>query len=385
MRSTFLPFSPPCITEEERSAVNDVLNSDWITTGPKVREFEEKCKNWMKPPGVAAMNSWTSCAHSCLVAHGISQGDEVITTPLTFCATVNIIEHCGARPILADVDPVTLNIDVRKVESLITENTRMVIPVHYAGHPVDLDPLLEICRSKEIIVLEDAAHAISAKYKDRLIGSGSNPCAFSFYATKNLTTAEGGLLTGEEELIAKAKIIGLHGMSRHAWNRYDKAGSWKYDVAAPGYKYNMTDISAALGIVQLKRMPEMQDRRRKIAKMYNNGFEAHKALTLPAEQAHVEHAWHLYPLRLNLETLRIDRDRFIQELIERNIGCSVHFIPIHIHSFYKDKYKFKPDDYPIAYNEYLRLVSLPLHPRLNDNDVQSVIETVNQICNDFER
>lgn len=385
MRDTFLPFSPPMIGEEEIDEVVDTLRSEWITTGPKTKKFEDEFKNYFNAPAALALNSCTAALHISLIALGIGPGDEVITTPMTFCSTVNVIEHVGARPVLVDVQPDTLNIDPEKIEKAITPRTKAILPVHYAGHPADLDYIYEIAKKHNLFVIEDAAHAVSAKYKGRFIGSGNNPVCFSFYATKNLTTAEGGMLTGDPEFVEKARVISLHGMSKDAWKRYSKEGSWYYEVVMPGFKYNMTDIQASMGIWQLKKLERFQARRREIVRMYNEHFSKEEALEIPIARPYVEHAWHLYALRLNTDVLRIDRNEFIDELAKRNIGASVHFIPVHIHPYYRKKYGYKPDDFPVAYSNYLREVSIPLCPRLTDEDVYDVIEAIMDIVKVYKR
>lgn len=385
MRKDFLSFSPPCIGEEEIAEVVDTLRSNWITTGPKTKRFEQEFQQLVGSPAALPLNSWTSAAHTALVSLGIGPGDEVITTTTTFAASVNIIEHVGAKPVLVDVEPDTLNIDPHEIAKAITPRTKMIIPVHFAGHPVELDTINELAKQHNLIVLEDAAHAIPAKYKGRMIGSTGNPVAFSFYATKNLATAEGGMLVGSPELIEKARIVSLHGMSRDAWKRYEKGGNWFYEVVMPGFKYNMTDIQAALGLWQLKRLDAMQKRRREVMQAYHAAFADNPALELPVCRPEVDHAWHLYVLRLKPALLKIDRNQFIDELKARNIGSSVHFIPIHLHPYYRDKYGFKPKDFPIAFSNYERMLSLPLHPGLSDEDVADVITAVQDIVKTFSR
>ncbi len=384
-RQTFLPFAPPLIGEEEIAEVVDTLRSGWITTGPKTKRFESEFTAYLGAPGSLALNSCTAALHTALVTLGIKQGDEVITTPMTFAASVNVIEHCGARPVLVDVESHTLNIDPSQIEGALSRRTKAIIPVHFAGHPADLDRLYESAGPDGIAVIEDAAHAVAARYKGRLIGSGENPVAFSFYATKNLTTGEGGMLTGNQEFLERARLVSLHGMSRDAWKRYDKGGKWYYEVLYPGFKYNMTDIQAALGLWQLKKLPEFQQRRRAVVERYTSAFADHDVLETPVERSDVEHAWHLYVLRLRLDALRIDRDQFIEELSARNIGTSVHFIPIHVHPYYRDKYGFTPESFPVAYSNYRRMVSLPLNCRLSDQDVDDVIEAVLDIVSTFRR
>lgn len=365
--------------------VADTLRSGWITTGPKTHQFETAFRNRVDAADALGLNSCTAGLHLGLSASGIDAGDEVITTPLTFCACANVIEHLGARPVLVDVEPDTLNIDPGAVEAAVTPRTRAILAVHYAGHPVDLDPMGDIATRHGLTLIEDAAHALPARYKGRTIGSGGNPVSFSFYATKNLTTGEGGMLTGSPELIARARTLGLHGMSRDAWKRYGPGGSWFYNVDAPGYKYNMTDVQAAMGLAQLRKLERFQQRRREIVAAYNLAFRSSDILEIPTERPEVEHAWHLYVLRLRPELLRIGRDQFIAELTARNIGTSVHFIPIHLHPFYRQKYHYTPDRFPIAYDSYQRMLSLPLHPLLTDSDVADVVTAVLDVTTRFAR
>ena len=385
MRKEFLSFSPPLIGEEEIQEVVDTLRSDWITTGPKTKRFEEAFARFVGAPGALGLNSCTAGLHTALVTAGIGQGDEVATTTLTFAATVNVIEQVGARPVLVDVEPDTLNMDPRKVEACLSGKTKAIIPVHYAGHPVEMDGILEIARSRRLLVVEDAAHALPARYRGRFVGSGSNPASFSFYATKNLTTGEGGMLTADPSFLERARIVSLHGMSRDAWKRYDKAGGWFYEVVLPGFKYNMTDIQASLGLHQLKKLEAFQKRRRRLVEMYQEAFRGEEALEIPVEKAHVEHAWYLYVLRIVPETLTIHRDRFIEELKERKIGTSVHFIPIHFHPYYRDKYGYGKRDFPVARGNYERMMSLPLNLRMTDGDVADVVEAVLEVVRKFRR
>jgi dTDP-4-amino-4,6-dideoxygalactose transaminase len=376
VRSEFLPFAPPAIGQEEIDEVVDTLRSGWITTGPKTKRFESEFAGRVGAPAALGLNSCTAGLHTALIALGIGPGDEVITSCLTFTATVNVIEHVGARPVLVDVEPDTLNLAPSAVEHALSPRTRAVIAVHYGGHPADLDALAAAIGTRRITLIEDAAHALPAVYRGRRIGSGNHPTAFSFYATKNLTTGEGGMLTGSEELIERARVISLHGMNRDAWKRYAKGGSWFYEVVAPGFKYNMTDIQAALGLAQLRKLAWFQRRRRHVVATYNLAFFDMPELELPVERPDVEHAWHLYALRLRREALTIGRDRFIAELTQRNIGTSVHFIPVHLHPYYRNKYGYTPGLFPVALSAYEGLISLPLHPGLSDADVQDVCEAV---------
>jgi dTDP-4-amino-4,6-dideoxygalactose transaminase len=385
VRNDFIPFSPPSVGEEEIGEVIDTLRSDWITTGPKVKRFEQEYSQFTQAPASLAVSSATDAMLVGLAALGIGQGDEVITTAMTFCSTVHVIEHLGARPVLVDVEPDTLNIDPGLVASAVTPITRAIMPVHLYGHPCEMDSLLETARQRDLVVVEDAAHALPAQYKGRMVGTMGTFTAFSFYATKNLTTAEGGMLTGDAGLIEKARLWSLHGMSRDAFKRYSEEGSWYYEVVLPGFKCNMTDIQAALGLQQLKKLPSFQARRREVVRTYNEAFQDLEELELPTERPEVESAWHLYVLKLNLDRLTIDRAQFIEELKARNIGTSVHFIPIHLHSYYRDKYGFKPEDFPVAYNAFKRIVSIPLHPRLSDDDVARIIGAVTEVVEQNRR
>ncbi len=317
--------------------------------------------------------------HLALSAFGIGPGDEVITTPVTFCATVNVILHAGATPILADIGD-DLNLDPVRVEALITPRTKVILPVHYAGLPCDMERIWELAREHGLKVVEDAAHAVGAEYKGRKIGSGkSDAVCFSFYATKNMTTGEGGMVTtNSEELADRMRILSLHGMSRDAWNRYGKNGSWYYEVVDLGFKYNMPDILAAIGLVQLRKLDRMNARRAEIAARYNEAFAELQEVQLPPDREDCKHAWHLYVLRLNLDMLAIDRAQFIEEMGVRGIGCSVHFIPIPLHPYYRRVLKLR-DPCRRALAEYPRLVSLPIYPKMSDGDVEKVIAAVREI------
>lgn len=385
VREEFLTFAPPSIGEEEIAEVVDTLRSGWITTGPKTARFEEEFARFLGAPGALAVNSCTAALHTALLTAGVGEGDEVITTPLTFAATANVIEHVRARPVFVDVDPETLQIDASRLEAAVTARTRAIIPVHFGGHPADLDAIETIARRHRLLVIEDAAHALPARFRGRLIGSGANPVAFSFYATKNLTTGEGGMLTGDPEFLQRARIASLHGMSHDGWKRYAEGGHWFYEVLLPGFKYNMSDIQAAMGLAQLAKVERHQARRRAVVAAYQAAFAEHDAFELPVERPEVEHAWHLYVLRLHPGVLRIGRDQFIDELTRRRIGTSVHFIPLHLHPYYRDTYGYAPDAYPVAQSNYERMLSLPLHPGLSETDVGDVIAAVLDIAEEYRR
>ena len=391
MRDTFLNFSPPSIGEEEINEVIDTLRSDWITTGPKTKRFEEEFAAAVNAPAGLALNSGTAAMHVALAALGIGPGDAVITTPMTFVSTVHVIEQVGAQPVLADIQPDTLNLDPARVAEKIEHarkqglRVKAILPVHLYGHPCDLDQLMDLAHEHDLAIVEDAAHALPAKYDGRMIGSFANEnsirvlTCFSFYATKNLATGEGGMLTGPRDLIDEARIWSLHGMSRDAWNRYGEKGSWYYEVIRPGFKYNLTDMQSALGLQQLRKLGGFHTRRAEIASQYHQAFAKFDELSCPVTRPEVDHAWHLYVLRLNLEQLRITRNEFIEELKQRQIGTSVHFIPVHLHPYYRDKYEFQPEDFPVAFSEFQRIVSLPLNPRMTDRDVSDVIEAVRDV------
>jgi dTDP-4-amino-4,6-dideoxygalactose transaminase len=385
MRNEYLPFAPPNIGREEIDEVVDTLKSGWLTTGPKTRRFEQCFADAVGAPAALALNSCTAGLHTAMIALGIGPGDEVITTCMTFAASVNVIEHVGARPVLVDIEPDTLNLNPAKAELAITSRTRAILPVHFAGHPVDLDAVHTLAAERKLNVIEDAAHAVGAKYRDQWIGAGSNFASFSFYATKNLTTGEGGMLTGDDALVSQARIVSLHGMSHGALSRYEQGGSWRYDIATPGFKYNMSDIQAALGLAQLRRLSGFQQRRAEIAERYSRAFAEVPAIELPSTRPEVTHAWHLYVIRLRTEQLTINRDQFAIELARRKIGSSVHFIPIHFHSYYRNKYGYRETDFPVAHASFPRMLSLPIHPLMSDVDVDDVIEAVRDIVNAARR
>jgi len=385
MRSNFLHFAPPLIGDEEIDEVVRTLREGWITTGPRAQRFESEFAEFVGAPAALALNSATSAMHVALAAIGVGEGDEVVTTTMTFTSTVHVIEHQRARPVLVDVEPDTLNIDPKKIEAAISSATKAIMPVHLYGHPADMDPIYDLAQRHGLAVIEDAAHSLPARYRDRLIGAPKqgfefpNLVAFSFYATKNVTTGEGGMLTGSEELLDKARVWSLHGMSRDAFQRYTSDGSWRYDVVSPGFKYNMPDIQAAIGLHQLKRLESMQRRRRAIVAQYDEALGQLEELERPVERPEVESAWHIYLLRLRPERLRIDRSAFIEELRRRNIGTSVHFIPVHEHTYYRERYGWRPDDFPVAHHEFERMLSLPLSPAHTDQDVADVIEAVTEV------
>ncbi|MFO1250105.1 MAG: DegT/DnrJ/EryC1/StrS family aminotransferase [Inhella sp.] len=374
----FLPFALPEIGEEEIAEVVDSLRSGWVTTGPKAKRFEQAFGEFLGDSGLhcIAVNSATAGLHLALEAIGIGPGDEVITTTHTFTATAEVVRYLGADVRLVDIDPATLNLDLDQVEAAIGPRTRAIIPVHYAGLAVDMLRLLDIARRHGLKVVEDAAHALPTTLERELIGTlGSNATVFSFYANKTMTTGEGGMLvTRDAALAERAKVMRLHGMNRDAFDRFTaKKPSWYYEIVAPGFKYNLTDIAAALGLHQLKRLPAFQARREQIAQAYFEGL-ADLPLILPpqAPQGDV-HAWHLFVLRLS-EAAPVGRDTFIERMYAQGIGCSVHYVPLHLHPYWRDRYQLRPEPFPHSQRAYEAMVSIPLYTAMTDENVQRVIQ-----------
>jgi dTDP-4-amino-4,6-dideoxygalactose transaminase len=384
IRTHFLPPFRPSIGEEEIEEVTDTLRSDWITLGPKTHKFEEMCSEYIGCKQAVAVSSCTAGLQLSLNALEVGEGDEVVTTPFTFVSTVNVIVHTGARPVLVDIDTGTYNIDPRKIADAVSSRTKALLPVHYAGNPCEMDEILEIAEKNDLWVIEDAAHAIGAAYKKKKIGAIGDLTSFSFYATKNVTTGEGGMVTTDnDELADRIRLLSLHGMSKDAWKRYQAAGSWYYEVLAAGYKCNMTDLQASIGIHQLKKLEQMQRRREDIARRYNEAFEALPGVVRPNVSEYAHHAWHLYPILLNLNLLKSDRNGFVEALKAENVGTSVHFIPVHLHPYYRDRFGFRRGDFPNSEYVYDREVSLPIYPRMSDSDVEDVIAAVRKVVQHY--
>lgn len=355
----------------------DTLRSGWLTAGPKVRRFEESLREYVGSQHAVAVNSCTAGLHLALAACDIGEGDEVITTPLTFAATVNVILHQRARPVLADVCPDDYNLDPEQVERRITPRTRAILPVHFGGQPCRMNELLDIARRHGLRVIEDAAHALGARYRGRPVGSLGDATVFSFYPTKSITTGQGGMLTtDDEELARRVRLLSLHGLSHDAWDRYAAQGSWQYQVLAPGFNYVMSDVQAAMGIHQLARLEEFQATRQRYAREYTCHLAGLPGLITPTVRDEVVHAWHLYVIRLDGSQLSVGRDRFIEELRGRGIGTSVHFIPIHYHPYYAQGLGYCRGDFPVVEAVYEGLVSLPLYPRMQESDVVRVAHAV---------
>jgi dTDP-4-amino-4,6-dideoxygalactose transaminase len=377
----FLPFALPEIGEEEIAEVVDTLRSGWVTTGPKARKFEQAFTAYLGDESLQsiAVNSATAGLHLALEALGIGPGDEVITTTHTFTATAEVVRYLGADVKLVDIDPATLNIDPAAIEAMITPRTKAIMPVHYAGLAVDMDAIYAIAKQHNLKIVEDAAHALPTTYKQQLIGTmQSDAVVFSFYANKTMTTGEGGMLvTRDPDLAARAKVMRLHGINRDAFDRFQaKVPSWYYEIVAPGFKYNLTDIAAALGLHQLKRVNGFQVRREQIATRFDEGL-AGLPLILPPRPQHAGdlHSWHLYVIRLSDEA-KINRDQLIDSLFADGIGVSVHYIPLHLHPYWKERYDLRPEQFPQSQKAYERMVTLPLYTKMTDADVERVIAAV---------
>lgn len=385
-RSTFLHFALPDLDNTELAEIKEALDAGWITTGPKVRQFEADFAAFVGARYAVAVNSATAAMHLALEAIGLQADDEVITTPYTFAATAEVVRYFGAKPVFVDINATDFNINCRLIEQAITPRTRAIIPVHIGGLAADLDAVYAVARQHSLAVIEDAAHSFPTLYNGRLIGAPSpeqvkgevrSAICFSFYATKTITTGEGGMIcTDDEALAERCRVMSLHGISKDAWKRYTAEGSWYYEIVAPGFKYNMSDIAAGMGLAQLRKANRMCQRRAEIAGRYNQAFGNLPQLQLPVCACDGQHAWHLYMLRLNLSMLHITRAQFIEELKQRHLGSSVHFIPLHLHPYYRETYGYHPEDFPVSYCEYQREVSLPIYSKMSDQDVADVIEAV---------
>ena len=383
----FLPFALPEIGPEEIEEVVDTLKSGWWTTGPKTLRFEQAFAELIGVPQALAVCSGTAGLHLALEAGGIGPGDLVITTPTTFTATAEVVRYLGGEILLADIDPKTFNIDPQQIERIIegrkaqSSKLKAIIPVHFGGQSCEMDPIMTIARDRGLKVVEDAAHALPSTYKDQKIGSIGDATVFSFYVTKTLATGEGGMVTtASEETARRIRVMRLHGISQDAWDRYTSTKpKWYYEVVAPGFKYNMPDIMAAIGIHQLAKVERFQKRREAIARVYEEAFRDLPLRTPFVARPADTHAWHLYVIQLELEKIKITRDEFIEKMAARGIGTSVHFIPLHLHPYWRDRYGFQPEDFPVALEGYRRAVSLPIYSRMTDAEVERVIEAVSEI------
>jgi dTDP-4-amino-4,6-dideoxygalactose transaminase len=380
MRNSYLVFGQPLIEKDEINEVLDTMNSAWLGTGPKVIRFENDFKRYKNCKSAAAVNSCTAGLHLSLKVLNLQPGDEVIAPAMTFCATINAIIHSGATPVLADIDPVTLNIDPCEIERKITKNTRALLIVHFAGRPCKMDSIIAIALKYKLAIIEDCAHAIEAEYKGRTVGTFGVLGCFSFYVTKNITTGEGGMvISSNNDYISKIKILSLHGLSHDAWKRFSDSGYRHYFVEEAGYKYNMMDLQAAIGIHQLKRIEDYWRRRHEIWDHYINELGS-LPIELPSPvDLDVRHSYHLFTIRINEKKAGITRDDFMQELHKMKIGCGVHYLAIPEHPFYRKTYNWRPKDYPHSLKYGRETVSIPLSARLTDEDVQDVISAIKEI------
>ena len=387
MNTDFIPFHRPSIGTEEVAAVQQVLESKWLTTGPVTRKFEREFADYIGAKHAIAVNSGTAALQLAVSLIGLQPGDEVQLPSFTFTATAEVLTYFGARPVLCDSVAGGFNIDVTDAERRVTSKTKAIIPVHIAGEPCDMDAVHGMASHRGLHVIEDAAHSLPARFRGRYIGTCSELSAFSFYATKNITTGEGGMVvTDSDKYAEKARCLRLHGIGGEAWKRYSREGSWYYEVLHAGFKLNLPDILGALGSAQLSKLDQFSRRRTEIARRYCERFAMAEELELPPAAAPgCEHAWHLFILRVRPEALSVARNEFIEELKKRGIGSSVHFIPLHLHPYYAQTYGYKPGDFPNAEDAYSRCVSLPIYPSLSDEEVERVIRAVEQIVSSYRR
>jgi dTDP-4-amino-4,6-dideoxygalactose transaminase len=381
MSDDFLPFSKPTISREAIAEVVSCLESGWITTGPRVAQFTEKLKEYLSAPHVLPLSSATAGLHLTLLAMGLQPGDEVITTPLTFAATLNTIVLAGGIPVLVDIDPATLNMDLNQVEQAINHKTRVIMPVHFAGLPLDMDCLYQLAEKHNLRVVEDAAHAIGTEYQGKRIGGFGDTQVFSFHPNKNMTTGEGGCIaTRDSELAKKIELLRFHGMDREAWNRFGKSGNQDYEIVLPGFKYNMMDIQAALGLHQLDDLESFIERRTALAARYQEVLGDWLEWTLPKSPTYDHrHAWHLYTPLINEEAAKMTRDEFMQKMKEKNIGTGLHYRAVHLYPYYREQFGFQRGDFPYAESAGERIVSLPLFPTMTDAEHDRVVDVMYSI------
>ena len=382
----FLPFHRASIGSEEVEAVLEVLRSGWLTTGPRVKQFEAAFAQHVSASHAVALSSCTAALHLALATIGIQEGDEVILPTMTFASSGEVILYFGARPVLIDSAADSFHMDPALIEAAITPRTKAIVPVHYSGYAFELDAILAIARRHNLQVIEDAAHSFPSHYNGRAIGGFGDITCFSFYATKTITTGEGGMLTTENPVYAdRVRILSLHGISRDAWKRYTSEGSWRYDIEATGYKYNLTDLQAAIGLAQLQKSQILLARRAALAARYTQHLSEVDAFSVPVLPQNATHAWHLYVLQVNADLLRISRDRVIEELKSRGIGTSVHFIPLHLHSLYQNLCGYRPAQFPNAERHFSRAISLPLFPDLSFGEQDRVIQALRDIAHQYRR
>lgn len=381
-----IPFHKPYITENEINEVVDTLRKGWLTMGPKTIEFENKFKEYLNVKHAVSLNSCTAALHLALCAIGLKKGDEVIIPSITFTATAEVICYFEAKPVIVDVEPETFTIDVKEIEKAITEKTVAIIPVHYGGNPADLDEINLLAKKHNLKVIEDAAHSLPTLYKGKLIGGLSDISCFSFYATKTLSTGEGGMLvTNNDEIAEIGKIMRLHGISKDAWKRYQKNGSWDYNVVGAGFKYNTTDINSSLGLWQLKKVEKLWKMRIEIANRYKENFKNCNLVITPIEKKDCKNSWHLFPLSFKVDKLKIGRNEIIKKLNSYGIGTSVHFIPLYRFTYYSELLNLKPEDFPVSEKFFSQIVSLPIFPGMTFDQVDYICEKVIEICKDYEK
>ena len=379
-----IPFHRAAMGEEEVRAAAEVIRSGWMTMGPKTFEFEREFAKYVGAQHAVAVSTGTAALHLSLEAAGVQAGDEVLLPTTTFTATAEAVTYVGARPVLVDVDPVTMNMDPEDVGRRITPKTKALIPVHLAGQPCDMDEIQMLARLHKLRVIEDAAHALPSEYRGKRVGQISEFTCFSFYATKTLTTGEGGMITTNNSAAAdRMRLMRLHGIGRDSWKRYRTEGSWFYEVLEAGFKYNLTDLQSAIGLVQLAKCDALRQARQAIAQHYSNAFSSSDELLVPTVRPDRHTSWHLYILRLRLERLRADRDNFVQTLHRRGIACSVHFIPLHLQPYYRRAYGYKPGDLPCAEQQYRSCLSLPIFPGMDEQEIAYVIRTVQETAADL--
>jgi len=380
MKQNTVPFHCPDLGIEEEREVLDTLRSGWLTTGPKTKRFERDFAAYVNAKHAIAVNSCTAALHLSLLAHDIGKDDEVITSPNTFAATVNVIEHVGAKPVFVDIEPETLNMDPSKLDAAVSTSTRAIIPVHFAGHPCDLDIVHAVASAHDLVVIEDAAHAIGASYRGEKIGGLSGVSTFSFYATKNMTTGEGGMITtNNDKLAQRMRILSLHGISIDAWKRYQPNEYKHWDILEPGYKYNMFDLQAALGLHQLCKLDGFIERRKHWTSLYDEGFADLPEMINLQCKTDVESAYHLYVVRFDTNMLGVSRDRLLEMIQQRGIGIGIHFRPVHLHPYYQKKYGYSRGDFPVSENAGDCMISLPLFPSLTKEQVDYVIWNVRDL------
>ncbi len=386
MKNDYIPFHRPLVTDDEINEVVDTVKSGWWTTGPKTLRFESEFRSYIGAKFSLAVSSWTAAAHLALEAMGLKEGDEVIVPSFTFTASAEIVCYFKAKPVIVDVDKESFNISPEEIEKNISDKTKAVIPVHYGGNPCNMDAILELSELHNLRIIEDAAHSLPAKYKGKTIGTIGDATCFSFYVTKTLAAGEGGMIcTDNEEIARRCSIMRLHGINSDAWKRYSDEGSWYYEVVAPGYKYNFTDIQASLGLAQLKKIDLMREERKNIFEKYNSLFADNTLIKLYKYGEEVEPSYHLYPVLLQTESLTVTRSKIIEELKNLGIGTSVHFIPLYRHPYYRETLNPDIKNYPVSEHIYPRIITLPIWPGMTDAQIERVASSLNMLTNKFKK